>query len=150
MRIDEIINEDAPDIDYYNRKGTGKPNYMNHGNPGIMSMSDDELEALSNTFMKHYDNAINKGADDLDQGNIHSQNLDYMLKHGEVWDELMLYLQGKLDNNPSWRTEIPPKEYNLKYNVDDPREPRLQKPNSKTNPSNAYRYIGKRPPKEPV
>ena len=147
MRIDEIINEDAPDIDYYNRKHSVKPFYMDKGNPGIMSMSNDEIEAMAGPFLDKYNQAITDMEKEVDQG-IYGPASKFILDNGEMFDDIMTYYQGMADGDPAWRHNMPSREFDTKYNVDDPREPRLQKPTSKDNPSADYKF--QRPPKEPV
>ena len=131
------------DIDYYNRKGTGQPTYMQKGNPGIGSMTDDEIAALAKPFLQKYNKSLEKLADDP-----FDPAVDWALDNDEVFQDIMTYYKGQLNQDPDWRRNLPSREYDTKYNVDDPREPRLQKPTAKDNPSAGYKF--QRPPKEPV
>jgi hypothetical protein len=114
MFIREIVNEQ--DIDFYNRKGTGQPDYMYKGNPGVGSMSDDEIDALYGPFMNKYGKSLE------------DPKSNFWIDNAEVWDDLNTYQQGQSKGDKYWRRHIPDRQYDLKYNVDDPREPRLINP----------------------
>lgn len=120
---DVAFNEqdNPPNIDYYNRLGTRKPNYMYKGNPGVGSMSDDEIDALDNS---NFNDKFKKSM----KAPILDPDREFSLDNLELWNDLATRLKGKIDGNKYWRKNLPSREYNLKYNVDDPREPRLTKP----------------------
>jgi len=126
MFIREIVNEqDGPkSIDYYNRSGksgTRKPDYMYTPNPGVMSMSDDEIDALDKS---NFNDKFKKSSN----APITDPARKFSLDNYELWNDMINRLQGKIDRNKYWRQSLPSRQYNLKYNVDDPREPRLTKP----------------------